>query len=349
MTTTTRTLLVSTHQPDIQVEELHLNCWFLGPDKLDVEIGMEIRVPAQADQKLSKIELTCFLPLPIAGEVQDVTNALANEGTAKLLFNEIPSIQKSQGRRANSWISVIGRSSGAPLVLVDAELKAESEHAVKLTLRADDIPLNGVAINPDSSLHFYTRFRYRVDSGATANSGIEPGLFRDRMFIDLRVNEMRLAGATVAKHEVVTINTLRVFLIHPLHCHLAADPAAHRRYSRLLECGSGGWSSYFPKVATMHRGLLIHQWKMEPIKDKNFAIVFLLLWIEKTPAQKAITSFAILLLAAVVYAISGRVFGNAASEFRAGAVGAAITVFLALVADALYDAHAKQKSPIRSH
>lgn len=343
----TKTLLIaSPHVERVEIEELHVNCWVLGSrgGGIHVEIGLESVIKRSEDNSFQDVELQVHLPLPCDGNPENLTEKIAEGETAKLLFNEKPLKQEvSTSRRAPVGASVwlVNRVRGSTLLLVPSELRLVG-NAVHVVLHASYVDASRLpqGLNDSSSLNLYFRFRYRVQPDSSANSGIELGLLRNRLFLDLRVNELRLADRSVVVDTVAFPRTIRVFLIHPLSYQLISHPIGFMQYSRLLECGDGEWSKYFSVLKKLKRGLLIHQWRFLRKPDgqsREATIAFLLLGAEKSAFSRFGTPFLALIFSGAVYLLLGLPNRPWIPSLRAGTVAAGVALFLALIADAVYD------------
>ena len=266
----------STSHEDVRVKQLHINGWWLSGRNQWIEFGlfiqMKLRVFLATGQDGVLLKVNSPYDFHPRSRPKLLWEELNSDNSLGLLFNDNLKRTEPLSLPGQSKATFVDFASEKDFILINPTL--QNVGTGDFTLRIDK---NGVDIaalealvgrlNEDESdvnecnLNLYCRIRFRAKSNNNVGMHVSRGALKSEYVYDLRVNEVRSIPDAVDASNVVPIEDVYVFLMHPPDhsLHLKAQPKL--KYVRVLEDSNNGWSDYFPELQSSPRRLLVYYWK----------------------------------------------------------------------------------------
>jgi hypothetical protein len=256
----------------ITIEKFHLNAWIFKNNKLFIECGLLLK--AKKEYLKTGFNLDLYTPFAIEGEIVDLTSKFANDNNVQMIFNEDIETRENISDITSIPVSRILFKSGDKFVFIKPTLRKINAERLNIEINADTVDEEKLDTETDT----YIRFRFKVDAKKSSNIYTITKGFHDEIFLDIRINELRLFSpdelSTIFKNRV-KINIFQLFVIVPISYKLSLDGRKEIRYMRFLE--KSGFLDYIELLKKFHGDFIVYYWKSrlatETPEDDTFNMV----------------------------------------------------------------------------
>lgn len=282
----------------IEVKEFHVNLWYITYKKVYLDLGIWFEIPLHIFFAQSPLEFTITTPFPIKKKVDNLFDKLKVPEILRLVHNDYSqksSIQQKNGGAVES-VRFDDESRGS-FLLFNSQIKKQSNSKITLILENEGLNKKTlednkliVVKNGIEYIGVYNRFRYEVKISDSSNIYLLSSAFTKKLFIDLRINDLRSDDASTSASKFLKIKKMLFYAVLP-RSYETIDGRGTRKYVRTLE---QKWRNYIPPINPKDN-YLVHSWKEINIDTDSYIVLI--------SAKREVNNFRVLFVLLCFFAI----------------------------------------------
>lgn len=256
----------------ITIDKVHLNIWQL-PQNLFIDVGIQFNTDKETLQKNKSIVIDLYTPFIVAEDkIYDLFKQLKNPTVAQLIFNDIVNELKPMNTIPEIQSSLlISFNERGNLLLISVKQIKIAKNRISLCIETDDIKYEELGDN----CHCYIRFRFKSSLVSSNVCSSQEGGFSDKVYYDIRFNEMRLLPEEelkTIKKNMLQIKNFYIFIIQDFNYKIILCEENKLKYMRLLE--KGHFAEYIEELGSIKGHFIVYYWKYEDQNELNILVGF---------------------------------------------------------------------------